>query len=62
MPTVRDTAELLALKKRVEAMSPADRLRLAAGLIEHRKYDLAEVLAGNVVDELRALRIIQREP
>ncbi len=61
MSTVRDTAELLKLKARCEALSPADQLRLAAVLIEARKYDLAETLAGNVVDELQTLRILRRE-
>lgn len=57
MPTTRDTAELLELKKKIQSMSAADQLRLCAGLIDFGKYDLAETLAGNVVDELRALRI-----
>jgi hypothetical protein len=60
MPTTRDTAELLALKRKVENMSPGDRLRLAAGLIDHGKYDIAETLTSNVVDELRAVRILGR--
>lgn len=60
MPTVRDTAELLKLKAKLEALSPADQLRIAAGLIDERKYDLAETIAGNIVDELRALRVVRR--
>lgn len=60
MPTVRDTAELLALVKRIEAMSPADQLRLAACLIEEGKYDHAEAIAGKVVDELRLVRILRK--
>ena len=60
MPTVRDTAELLELKRKLEAMTPGDRLRIAAGLIDKAKYDLAETITGNVVDELRAVRLLRR--
>jgi len=52
--------DLQALRAQVEAMSPANRLRLAAGLIEARKYDLAEVIAGNVVDELKLLQLLEK--
>ncbi len=64
MSTVQDTAELLKLKAKIESLSPADRLRLCAGLIEQGKYDIAETLVGNVVDELRALRLLgnRRQP
>jgi hypothetical protein len=58
-PTTRDTAELLALKTRIAALSPADQLRLCAGLLDHGKYDIAETLIGNIVDELRALRLLR---
>lgn len=57
MPTTRDTAELLALQRRIAEMSPADRLRLAADLVDVGKHDLAETLAGDAVDELRGQRI-----
>jgi hypothetical protein len=59
MPTTNDTAHLLDLKRRIEKLSPGDQLRVAAGCIDDRKYDLAETLAGNVVDELRALRLLR---
>lgn len=59
MPTVRDTAELLALKKRIANMSPADGLRMAAECIDLGKYDIAETLAGQIVDELRAVRLLR---
>lgn len=59
MPTVADTAKLLRLKAQIEAMSPGDRLRLCAGLIERGEYDIAETLVGNVVDELRAVRLLR---
>lgn len=59
MPTVHDTAKLLALKAKIEAMSPGNRLRLCAGLIEQGEYDIAETLTSNVVDELRALRLLR---
>jgi hypothetical protein len=56
--TTKDTAELLALKQKIEALSPADRLRLAASLIEQGKFAHAEVIAGAVVDEIRLLRFL----
>jgi hypothetical protein len=58
MPSVRDTAELLKLKARLESLSPGDQLRIAAGLVDACKYDLAETIAGNIVDELRAKRLL----
>lgn len=61
MPTVRDTAELLALKQRIEKLSPGDRLRVAAASIDSGKYEIAETLASNIVDELRALRLLGRK-
>lgn len=61
MSTTKGTAELLALKKRIDAMSLGDRLRLVAGLIDlGGKDDIAETLASNVVDELRARRLLGR--
>jgi hypothetical protein len=59
MPTVRDTAHLLALKKRIENMTPADRLRVAAGCIDQGQYEIAETIAGQIVDELRAVRLLR---
>ena len=61
MSTTKGTAELLALEKRIDAMSLGDRLRLVAGLIDlGGKDDIAETLASNVVDELRARRLLGR--
>lgn len=59
-PTTRDTAELIALKRRIEKLSPPDRLRLAASLIEAGKLPLAESVAGAVVDELKALMVFAK--
>lgn len=59
MPTVRDTAELLDLKRRIEKLSPGDRLRVAAACIDDGKHEIAETLAGQIVDELRALRLLR---
>lgn len=61
MPTVKDTAHLLDLKRRIENMSPGDRLRVAAGCIDQGKYDIAETLASQIVDELRAVRLLGRK-
>jgi hypothetical protein len=58
-PTVKDTAHLLELKRRIENLSPGDRLRVAAGCIDKGEYDIAETLAGNIVDELRAVRLLR---
>lgn len=61
MPTVKDTARLLALKKTLEALSPGDRLRIAAGCIDKGEYAIAESIAGNVVDELCAIRLLRKD-
>ncbi len=57
-PTTRDTAELIALKKKAASLSFSGRLRLAAELIDEGKAPLAETIAGEVVDELRIFRIV----
>jgi hypothetical protein len=60
MLTTRDTAKLLDIKKRVERMTPADQLRLAAGLIDaggEGNLAIAEAVAGNIVAELTACRL-----
>jgi hypothetical protein len=59
MPTVADTAHLLDLKRRIEKLSPGDRLRVAAACIDDGKYDIAETLASGIVDELRARRLLR---
>lgn len=58
MSTTRGTADYLALKKRIEGLSLGDQLRLVAGLLDiGGKEDIAETLASNVVDVLRARRL-----
>jgi hypothetical protein len=59
MPTVQDTAKLLDLKRKIEGLTAANRLRLCAGLLERGEYDIVETLVSNVVDELRALRLLR---
>ena len=59
MATVADTAKLLKLKAQIENLTPANRLRLCAELIEHGEYEIAETLAGKVVDEMCAIRILR---
>lgn len=61
MPTVRDTAELLDLSKRIATMPPGDKLRVAATCIDAGKYDIAETIACHVVDQLRALRLLRNK-
>lgn len=56
MLTTRDTALWLKFKAQAKDMSPADRLRLCADLIEQDLPSIAESLAGDVVAVLRALR------
>jgi hypothetical protein len=51
------TKELEALRDRILAMPPADQLRVAAGLIDKGKSDLAEPIVRNIADELTALRM-----
>lgn len=58
MPTTRDTAELLALKQRIEKLPVSDQLRLCAELLDLGKDDIVETLAGSVVDTLRARRLL----
>ena len=64
MLTTHDTAKLLALKKRMENLSAADKLRLCAGLLDKGSDEgtlaMVETLAGNVVDQLRAARMFGR--
>lgn len=53
------TAELAA---QIEALSPSDKLRLAALLLEERKAELAHAVAERVVLELgAALALRKRE-
>jgi hypothetical protein len=46
------------LHDRVVVLSPADQLRLAAGLLEGGVYNVAEVIVRKVADELAALQIL----
>ena len=59
MPTDQDTAKLLELKRTIGNLSPANRLRLCADLLECGEYEIVETLAGNVVKELRAVRLVR---
>jgi hypothetical protein len=57
-PTTRDTAQLLDLKHRIEKLSLGDQLRVVAACLDDGKDDIAETLASNVVDVLRAHRLL----
>jgi hypothetical protein len=59
MPTVRDTAKLLKLRGQIIDMTRADQLRLCAGLLEQGESDIVESIAGSIVDELRARRLLR---
>ena len=59
--TTKDTARLMDLKKRVEAMTPGDQLRLCAGLVDEGSLSslaIAETLAARVLGELQLVRIL----
>jgi len=58
MPTTADTAKLLALKKKIDGLSAADQLRICAALCDRGEYEIAETLTSNVVDALRARRLL----
>lgn len=47
-----------ALAERVKNMSGADRLRLAAGLIDRGALDLAQPIVQMVADDLAAIRLL----
>lgn len=49
-----------ALLDRIQALSIPEKLRLAAGLIEGGKSDLAQALIQDLPDELYAQRLIER--
>ena len=61
MPTTQDTAKLLDLKRRIEKLSPAQQVLVAAACLDKGEYEIAETLLGNIVDELRALRLLRRK-
>jgi len=59
------TTDLVALAREIQALSPPDRLRLAADLLEAKHGDLAHDIAMRVVEELGAvlaLADMRREP
>ena len=51
---------LSELHAEIVALSPADRLRLAADLLEAKRVDLAATIAGGVVTEIGALLALRR--
>lgn len=51
-------ANVEALAERVKKMTGADRLRLAAGLIDRGALDVAEPIVRMVADDLAALRLL----
>lgn len=55
-------ADLDALKAEIEALDAPDRLRLAAGLLEHGKTKIAHSIAERVVLELGAALALQQKP
>lgn len=57
---VSATPEMLALKAKVDALSPPDQLRLAASLMEQRRGELAHTIAEKVVLELGAALALRK--
>jgi hypothetical protein len=58
-PLTAVPADLPALKAEIDALSPSDKLRLAADLLEKGKEDLAHTIAESVVTELGAARAVE---
>ena len=50
--------DLDALAEKVKRLSPADRLRLAADLIERGRIELAQPIVSRTADEIELLRIM----
>lgn len=47
--------KLTPLQKKIAALSPADKLRLAAAFVETSRYDVARAIAIDVADYLYAM-------
>jgi hypothetical protein len=61
--TTRDTAKLLALRDRMSKLTPGDRLRLCAELLDQGgegNLAIVETLGGGVIDALRAKRMFPK--
>lgn len=54
------TRELQQLSDEIKALSPPDKLRLAAGLLEAKRPELAHKIAESVVLELGAVLATRR--
>lgn len=59
-PTVRDTARLLELKRKIELLGPSDRLRLAAQCLDDGEFDMAEALVHDIAAALSRERIVRK--
>lgn len=51
---VVDKAKVEAIAREIQALSPADRLRVAVGFLENQQPDLALTLVRRVAEELGA--------
>ena len=62
MPTTQDTAKLLDLKRRIRDLSPSDKLRFCADLLDSGSQfrDITETLISEVVDGLRTLGLFNK--
>jgi hypothetical protein len=54
------SSEVEAIAEKIKELSPPDKLRLAAELLEHKKADLAYHLITQVKEELGAALLLRR--
>ena len=54
-----DARTLAEIKADIERLTAPERLRLAAGFIEHGKFDLALALAEPIVNELKYAELVR---
>ena len=58
--SVKPSKELVGLAERIKALSPPDKLRLAAGLLERGKAETAYTIMRQVTVELGAALALSR--
>ncbi len=59
---MKSAAEIKEIARQIEGMSPPDRLRLAAALLEAKRWDLAYSIIDRVSTELGAALLLKRGP
>jgi hypothetical protein len=56
-----EPTDVLEVQRKLNDLSPADRLRVCASLLDRAELELAETLLDQVIDELRGLRLLMRK-